>query len=125
MYSVCFLIFHFLFCVYALHRTNRPKISFLKKAYLSYIHTYFHKHNWGYHWYSASYCSLSVLNGFFDVVQGYLLNYDPDLRVEASGSSTFVQNQELVDQINSLPEITLLSPYVEGKALLTNNGKEK
>ena len=67
---------------------------------------------------------LSVLNGFFDVVQGYLLNYDPDLRVEASGSSTFVQNQELVDQINSLPEITLLSPYVEGKALLTNNGKE-
>lgn len=67
---------------------------------------------------------LSVLNGFFNVVQGYLLNYDPDLRVEASGSSTFVQNQELVDQIKSLPEVVLLSPYVEGKALLTNNGKE-
>lgn len=65
---------------------------------------------------------LSVLNGFFDVVQGYLLNYDPDLRVEASGSSTFVQNQELLEEINSLPEITLVSPYVQGKALLTNNG---
>jgi len=59
---------------------------------------------------------------FFDVVQGYLLNYDPDLRVEASGSNTFVQNQELLEEINSLPEITLVSPYVEGKALLTNNG---
>ena len=67
---------------------------------------------------------LSVLNGFFDVVQGYLLNYDPDLRVEASGSSTFIQNQELSDQIKSLPEVTLLSPYVEGKALLTNKGNE-
>ena len=67
---------------------------------------------------------LSVLNGFFDVVQGYLLNYDPDLRVEASGSSTFVQNQELSDKIKSLPEVTLLSPYVEGKALLTNKGNE-
>ncbi|XWN36642.1 MAG: ABC transporter permease [Balneola sp.] len=67
---------------------------------------------------------LSVLNGFFDVVQGYLLNYDPDLRVEASGSSTFIQNQELINQIESLPEVTLLSSYVEGKALLTNNGNE-
>jgi lipoprotein-releasing system permease protein len=67
---------------------------------------------------------LSVLNGFFDVVQGYLLNYDPDLRVEASGSSTFIQNQELSDHIKSLPEVTLLSPYVEGKALLTNKGNE-
>jgi lipoprotein-releasing system permease protein len=53
-----------------------------------------------------------------------LLNYDPDLRVEASGSSTFIQNQELSDHIKSLPEVTLLSPYVEGKALLTNKGNE-
>jgi len=67
---------------------------------------------------------LSVLNGFFDVVQGYLLNYDPDIRVEAAGASTFSQNQELTEQIKSLPEVTLLSPYVEGKALLTNNNNE-
>ncbi|MEQ9280389.1 MAG: FtsX-like permease family protein [Balneola sp.] len=67
---------------------------------------------------------LSVLNGFFDVVQGYLLNYDPDLRVEAAGTSTFKQNQELTNQIESLPEVTLLSSYVEGKALLTNDGGE-
>jgi lipoprotein-releasing system permease protein len=67
---------------------------------------------------------LSVLNGFFDVVQGYLLNYDPDIRVEAAEASTFSQNQELTEQIKSLPEVTLLSPYVEGKALLTNNNNE-
>lgn len=67
---------------------------------------------------------LSVLNGFFNVVQGYLLSYDPDLRIEASQTSTFAQNQDVLDAIKSLPEITLLSPYVEGKALLTNNNNE-
>ncbi|MBO6622014.1 MAG: ABC transporter permease [Balneola sp.] len=67
---------------------------------------------------------LSVLNGFFGVVKGYLLNYDPDLRVEASGTRVFNQNQGLISQIESLPEVTLLSSYVEGKALLTNNGNE-
>jgi lipoprotein-releasing system permease protein len=67
---------------------------------------------------------LSVLNGFFDVVQGYLLSFDPDLRIESSGASTFSQNQELNEAIASLPEITLLSPYVEGKALLTNDKNE-
>lgn len=67
---------------------------------------------------------LSVLNGFFNVVQGYLLSYDPDLRIESSGASTFTQNQELLDTVQSLPEITLLSPYVEGKALLTSNDNE-
>lgn len=67
---------------------------------------------------------LSVLNGFFNVVQGYLLSYDPDLRIEASAASTFAKNKELIDTIKSLPEITLLSPYVEGKALLTSNNNE-
>jgi lipoprotein-releasing system permease protein len=67
---------------------------------------------------------LSVLNGFFDVVQGYLLSYDPDLRVEASGSSTFEQNEEIMNAISSIPEITLMSPYVDGKALLTNKNNE-
>ncbi len=64
---------------------------------------------------------LSVFNGFFSVVQGYLLSYDPDLRIEASGQNTFKQNDELISSIESLPEITLYSPYVEGKALLANN----
>jgi len=67
---------------------------------------------------------LSVLNGFFSVVQGYLLSYDPDLRIEASGSSTFAQNEEVLNAITSIPEITLMSPYVDGKALLTNNNNE-
>ncbi len=67
---------------------------------------------------------LSVFNGFFDVIKSFLLSYDPDVRIEASGSKTFAQNQELMDKVKSLPEIKVISPYVEGKALLAVDGSQ-
>lgn len=65
---------------------------------------------------------LSVFNGFFDVIKSFLLSYDPDIRIEASGSNTFAQNEEMMEQIRSLPEVRIISPYVEGKALLALDG---
>ncbi|HET8864666.1 MAG TPA: FtsX-like permease family protein [Gracilimonas sp.] len=65
---------------------------------------------------------LSVFNGFFDVIKSLLLSYDPDVRIEASGSDTFAQNEQLMEQIRSLPEVRIISPYVEGKALLVLDG---
>jgi len=62
---------------------------------------------------------LSVFNGFFDVIKSLLLSYDPDIRIESSGSSIFKENQQLIDELNSIPEIKVFSPYVEGKALLS------
>jgi lipoprotein-releasing system permease protein len=50
------------------------------------------------------------------------LSYDPDLRIEASGASTFAQNKEMMEEIRSLPEVRIISPYVEGKALLAMDG---
>jgi len=61
---------------------------------------------------------LSVFNGFFDVIKSFLLSYDPDIRIEASGGNTFAQNEAMMEQIRSLPEVRIISPYVEGKALL-------
>ncbi len=65
---------------------------------------------------------LSVFNGFFDVIKNFLLSYDPDVRIEASGAATFAQNQEMMEQIKALPEVRVISPYVEGKALLALEG---
>ncbi len=62
---------------------------------------------------------LSVFNGFFDVIKSLLLSYDPDIRIESSSSSIFNENQQLIDELNSIPEIKVFSPYVEGKALLS------
>lgn len=62
---------------------------------------------------------LSVFNGFFDVIKTLLLSYDPDIRIESSSTSIFTENQRLDEELNSIPEIKVFSPYVEGKALLS------
>lgn len=62
---------------------------------------------------------LSVFNGFFDVIKNLLLSYDPDIRIESSSASIFKQNQALIDELESIPEIQYYSAYVQGKALLS------
>lgn len=67
---------------------------------------------------------LSVFNGFFDVIKTLLLSYDPDIRIESSSSTIFNENQQLIDELESIPEIKVFSPYVTGKALLSyGNGR--
>ncbi len=67
---------------------------------------------------------MSILNGFFDVVKNMLLSYDPDVRIEASGTPTFSQNEALMNELASIPEIVIASPYMEGKAILANDSKK-
>ncbi len=63
---------------------------------------------------------LSVFNGFFDVVKSLLLSFDPDIRVESNEGATFVFSEELQEELSSIPEITNITPFVTGKALLTS-----
>ncbi|MFA5669564.1 MAG: ABC transporter permease [Balneolaceae bacterium] len=67
---------------------------------------------------------LSVFNGFFDVIKGFLLSYDPDLRIESTSSTTFAQNEMMMDKIKALPEVRVISPYMSGKALLAHGDNE-
>lgn len=67
---------------------------------------------------------LSVFNGFFDVIKSFLLSYDPDIRIEASGTTTFEQNRELQEQLESIPEIKVISPFMQGKAMLAVDGAD-
>ncbi|MEO1021675.1 MAG: FtsX-like permease family protein [Bacteroidota bacterium] len=61
---------------------------------------------------------LSVFNGFFDVIKGFLQASDPDIRIESSLSSTFLPSDSLIQVLRSESLIEEFSPYVEGKALL-------
>lgn len=61
---------------------------------------------------------LSVFNGFFDVIRGYLLSFDPDIRVERTQQSTMYYNQDLMDKVRAHKEIVSISPYVSGKVML-------
>lgn len=67
---------------------------------------------------------LSVFNGFFSVIKGFLLSYDPDLRIESTSATTFAQNEMMMDKIKALPEVRVISPYMSGKALLAHGDSE-
>lgn len=62
---------------------------------------------------------LSVFNGFFTVIKGLLLSYDPDIRIEQSEGRAFVFENALKEQLDGVPEIRSYFPHLEGKALLS------
>ena len=83
---------------------------------------------------------LSVFNGFFEVIKGFLLNNDPDVRIESAEGQSFAYQQDLQQQLGQVPEvayqstdtarikqipqITIVSPFISGKALLTAGEKK-
>ncbi len=62
---------------------------------------------------------LSVMNGFFEVVRDLLVSYDPHVRVEAAEGGGLSGADALAAQIRQEPGVVSVSPYVEGKALLS------
>lgn len=61
---------------------------------------------------------LSVFNGFFDVIKGFLLQNDPDIRIESVESNSFMFTGDMKEKLKGIPEISEMAPYVKGKALL-------
>src|SRR6056297_1108098 len=69
---------------------------------------------------------LSVFNGFFDVIQGFLLQNDPDVRIESVAGNTLLYNGDMQQKLSEIPEVQAAAPYVEGKALLAQqNSSDK
>src|SRR5699024_12659242 len=61
---------------------------------------------------------LSVFNGFFKVIKGYLLQNDPDIRIELAEGGAFLYTQSMQDKIAGIPEVDVQSAYISGKALM-------
>ncbi len=66
---------------------------------------------------------LSVFNGFFDVIRGFLLSFDPDIRIELYDSPVMPYDEELMSSIRDHPEVVNLAPFIEGKAMLISEGR--
>ena len=66
---------------------------------------------------------LSVFNGFGSLVTSYLMNFDPDLRVEMISADA--NQQKLDDLLKSKKEIKDYSAFVSGKVLAYNSGLTK
>lgn len=65
---------------------------------------------------------LSVFNGFFDVIRGYLLTFDPDIRIEMTADHKLFYENGLMSQLTEHPEVINVSPYIQGKAILAFSG---
>lgn len=65
---------------------------------------------------------LSVFNGFYDIIRGYLLSIDPDIRVERADQPSMVYDEVLLEKVQAHPEVLSLVPYVKGKSMLALKG---
>lgn len=62
---------------------------------------------------------LSVFNGFFDLVKSMMRAQDPDIRIESATGRDLLLDEEQLNAIEAMDEVTVVSPYVEGKAIVT------
>lgn len=63
---------------------------------------------------------LSVFNGFFEVIQGMLLQNDPDVRIESAAGRSLVMSGDIQKELAGIPDITAAAEFVSGKALLAH-----
>ncbi|MEX0945296.1 MAG: ABC transporter permease [Balneolaceae bacterium] len=69
---------------------------------------------------------LSVFNGFFEVIRGYLLTFDPDIQIEMRNENSMIYDTSLMSQLLDHPEIENISPYIEGNAMIVfKNGRNE
>ncbi len=65
---------------------------------------------------------LSVFNGFFDLVKGWMMAQDPDIRIESATGRSLTWDDHHREALAGIPEIQVVSPFVEGKALVALRG---
>lgn len=62
-------------------------------------------------------CTLSVFNGFHDLIASFFTHFDPDLKVEAVKGKTFVPDSALVASIGDVPGVEVVSMTLEDDAM--------
>lgn len=69
-------------------------------------------------------CTLSVFNGFQDLVAGLFTAFDPQLRVTLAEGRTIDANDEALLRLEQMPQIEVLTPVLEDQALIVQDGKQ-
>jgi ABC-type transport system, involved in lipoprotein release, permease component len=63
-------------------------------------------------------CTLSVFNGFQNLVASLFCSFDPELKVSVVEGKTFNANNPKIDAVRKMPEIAVFSEIVEDNALV-------
>ena len=65
---------------------------------------------------------LTVFNGFGSLVSSFLMNLDPDLRIEATSFESEKKLNDVASELKNIGEVKEFAPFVEGKVLGYNKG---
>ncbi len=63
-------------------------------------------------------CTLSVFNGFQDMVAGFFTAFDPELKITVREGKVFDPHESRVQQIHSMPEIEVWTETLEENAMV-------
>lgn len=69
-------------------------------------------------------CTLSVFNGFQDLVSTFFTAFDPELKVVPASGKVFDGQDSRVVELRGMPEIALVSESVEDNALVQYQGRQ-
>lgn len=69
-------------------------------------------------------CTLSVFNGFHELVESMFTHFDPDLKVEAAKGKTFVPTKDMYALLESVPGISVVTETLEDHAMVQYKGKQ-
>lgn len=72
----------------------------------------------------AMVCTLSVFNGFQELVAGQLTAMDPDIKVLPAQGKSFKTDAECIARIRRLPQLEVISFSVEDKAMVQYGGRQ-
>lgn len=69
-------------------------------------------------------CTLSVFNGFHDLIAGFFTHFDPDLKIETVKGKTFEPDSAALAAIRALPEVEVVSLTLEDNAMVKYKGQQ-
>ena len=72
----------------------------------------------------AMVCTLSVFNGFRDLVSGLFTAFDPQLRISLVDGQTISEDDEALQQLRQHPSVKVYTPVMEGQALVVQEKRQ-
>lgn len=69
-------------------------------------------------------CTLSVFNGFHDLISSFFTHFDPDLKLEVIKGKTFSPDSATLDRLRAMPEVEVVSLTLEDNAMAKYKGQQ-
>ena len=69
-------------------------------------------------------CTLSVFNGFQDLVATFFTAFDPELKITSVNGKVFDAQDKRIQELRQLPEVEVFSESLEDQAMVQYKGKQ-